>query len=48
MSTKYNLIRTQYRLHRITATDVWAYADGGTITEAEATLICGPRPEMDE
>lgn len=48
MSAKFNLIRTQYRLHKITASDVWAYADSGTITSAEASLICGPRPETDE
>ena len=48
MSAKYFLIRTQYRLHRITAADVWGYADSGTITAAEAVLICGPRPEMGE
>ena len=40
----FNLIRTKYKLHRITAEDVWAYADAGDITEEQAVLICGPRP----
>ncbi len=44
MSNAFIVIRTRYRLHKITASDVWAYADAGTITEAEAVLICGPRP----
>lgn len=45
MSTSmYNLIRTRYKLHKITAADVWAYADEGEITAEQATLICGPRP----
>ena len=47
MSKMFNLIRTRYRLHKITAAQVWAYADDGTITEVEATMICGPRPEME-
>ena len=40
----YTLIRTRYRLHKITAYDVWNYADEGVITEEQAILICGPRP----
>lgn len=44
---KYNLIRTMYRLHRITAAQVWEYADAGEITEQQAILICGPRPKGD-
>lgn len=44
MSAAFNIIRTKYRLHRITAADVWAYADDGTITKDEAVLICGARP----
>lgn len=40
----FNVIRTRYRLHRITALEVWAYADNGDITEPEAIQICGPRP----
>ena len=47
MSTAYNLIRTKYRLRRITAAEVWAYADEGTITEDEAVRICGARPKND-
>lgn len=45
MSRKYNLIRIMYRTHRLTAKEVWAYADDKTITEEEAVKICGPRPE---
>lgn len=41
---KYQLIKTQYRLHKITAARVWEYVDDGTITEAQAITICGPRP----
>ena len=40
----FNLIKTKYRLHKITAIDVWNYADEGIITEDQAILICGPRP----
>lgn len=40
----YNFIKTRYRMHKITAADVWAYADQGVITEAQAISICGPRP----
>lgn len=40
------IIRTRYRLHKITAVDVWAYADEGTITAQQANMICGPRPEV--
>ncbi len=42
---KYAMIRNLYKMHRITAAQVWAYADAGDITEAQATLICGPRPK---
>ncbi len=42
---KYQLIRNMYRLHKITAAQVWAYADSGEITEAQAVKICGPRPK---
>lgn len=41
----YSIIRTRYRLHKITAVDVWAYVDDGTITAEQAIMICGPRPE---
>lgn len=40
----FNLIKTKYRLRRITAIEVWAYVDSGTITESQAISICGPRP----
>ncbi len=44
MSPKYNFIRLMYKMHKITAAEVWAYADNGEITEEEAAKICGPRP----
>lgn len=40
----FTIIRNRYRMHKITAADVWAYADAGKITEAQAIQICGPRP----
>lgn len=40
----FNVIRTRYRLHKITAIEVWAYVDSGELTEAQAIQICGPRP----
>lgn len=39
------IIRTRYRLGKITAARVWQYADEGVITETQAVQICGPRPE---
>ena len=42
---KHQLIKTMYRMHRITAAQVWEYVDGGDITEAQAISICGPRPK---
>lgn len=41
---KYQLIKTMYRLHKITAAQVWEYVDSGEITAAQAVSICGPRP----
>ena len=38
-------IKMRYKLHKITAADVWAYADSGAITEEQALMICGPRPQ---
>lgn len=40
----YALVKMQYRLKKITATQVWAYVDDSKITEEQATSICGPRP----
>lgn len=40
----YRFIKMRYDLHKITASDVWAYADSGVITEEEAAKICGARP----
>ena len=44
----YQIIKGKYRRHEISAADVWAYADQGKITEAQAVSICGPRPKADE
>lgn len=41
----YRFIKLRYELRKITAADVWGYADNGTITEEEAKRICGARPE---
>jgi len=40
----YLFIRNMYKMGRITAAQVWAYADAGKITEKQALLICGVRP----
>ena len=40
----YALIKLKYRMKKITAAQVWAYADEGQITEEQAATICGPRP----
>lgn len=40
----YALLKMQYRLKKVTAAQVWAYADEGKITEEQAATICGPRP----
>ena len=42
---RYQLIKTMYRMHRITAAQVWEYVDSGDITEAQAISSCGPRPK---
>lgn len=44
MSKLFNLIRTRYRLHKITSEDVWKFVDSNDITADEAVQICGPRP----
>lgn len=43
----YKIIKMRYQLHKITAADVWDYADQGVITEEEAAKICGARPKVD-
>lgn len=45
MSKYYTTARLLYRLHKITADQVWAYteSDPPKITEDEALAICGPR-----
>lgn len=44
----YKKIKMKYDMRRITATQVWEYADEGIITEEEAAKICGARPRNDE
>lgn len=41
----FNIIKMKYKARKITAAEVWAYADMGKITEADAMMICGPRPK---
>lgn len=48
MSKLFPIIRTRYRLHKITAVEVWSYVDSGELTAAEAVQICGPRPSGEE
>lgn len=38
------ILLTSYRLHRVTAVQVWEKADEGVITATQAASICGPRP----
>ncbi len=40
----YAFIKMRYRLHKITAAEVWMYVDDGTITAEQAVSICGARP----
>lgn len=40
----FTLIKTKYRLHKISAKEVWAYVDGGDLTHEQAVSICGARP----
>ena len=41
----YLFVLSMYRQHALTAAQVWAQADKGTITETQALRICGTRPE---
>lgn len=41
----YRILLLKYRSHKITAAEVWEYADAGKITADEAVRICGPRPK---
>lgn len=41
----YRILLLKYRAKKITAEQVWEYADAGKITEDEAVRICGPRPK---
>lgn len=45
MSKLFGVIRNMYIMHRITSAQVWKYVDKKKLTEDEAVLICGPRPE---
>jgi len=40
----YKKIKLKYDMHRITAAQVWEYADKDVITEEQAARICGARP----
>lgn len=40
----FKFIKIQYELGKLTAAQVWEKGDAGTITEAQAMSICGPRP----
>lgn len=40
----FNFIRTQYRMHKLTADQVWEAVEAGRITEEQAVTICGPKP----
>lgn len=43
----FKFVKLRYQLKKITAAQVWEYADNGTITAEEATKICGPRPVLE-
>jgi hypothetical protein len=38
------VIRMQYKLHKLTAAQVWEAVEAGRITEEQAVTICGPKP----
>lgn len=40
----YAVIKMKYDRKKITAAQVWEYADEGYITAEQAARICGPRP----
>lgn len=40
----YKFIKQMYGAGKLSAADVWRYADDGKITTLEAALICGGRP----
>ena len=35
-----------YRMHRITAQEIWDKVDNGELTNTQALHICGPRPKL--
>lgn len=41
----YTVIAGLYRSGKLSAADVWRYADAGKITTAQAATICGARPK---
>ena len=45
-SAMYKKLNMAFRLHKITAADVWSHVPDD-ITAEEATQICGPRPYED-
>lgn len=38
------MLKNRYKMGKITAAEIWAMVDAGDLTEAQAVLICGPRP----
>lgn len=36
--------KMMYRMHRITADQIWNKVDTGELTKEQALRICGPRP----
>lgn len=40
----YQIIKTLYQTGKLTAKQVWDYADSGKITVRQAAEICGARP----
>ena len=39
----YAVIKMQYRLHKLTADQVWNAKDKGMLTEEQANAIAGPK-----
>lgn len=36
--------KMMYRMHRVTAKEIWGKVDSGELTKEQALRICGPRP----
>ncbi|MBQ9291472.1 MAG: hypothetical protein IJ210_15295 [Clostridia bacterium] len=43
-SLQIKMLKNRYRTGKITACEIWNMVDAGDLTEAQATMICGPRP----